>query len=384
MKTMKKMNRVLLICALVIGVAQPAYAQLGGRVGKALGKAKGMADQLKDLVVTEQEEHDMGQKISAMLRDKYGVVQSAPVHKYVSLVGKNLAAVSTRPNIQWTFIVLDTDGVNAFAAPGGFVHITRGALALCENEAELAGVLGHEITHVTAKHTINAIKNQKMVGAVAEAATRSDLLEHMVNRAYTNLLENAYDRGDEDESDAIGIRLANTVGYAPTGLGGFLTHLSDRNKDLKEPSGVFASHPATKSRLDKLTKQIKNEKLSATGLAAARYKATITYTPVPVTVVTGADGASSLAGATTAKPSPTPSPTASASPTPTPASKSRFGLGGISSKLGPDKANTGTVASAGTRGVNPDRDAKGGANPRIVSVTVTPAELEAFRRAISG
>ena len=382
MTKMTKMTKLLAISALVIGIAQPAFAQGGlSRLGKGLSKAKGMADQLKDLVVTEQEEHDMGEKISAMLRDKYGVVQSAPVHKYVSLVGKNLANVSSRPKIAWTFIVLDTDGVNAFAAPGGFVHITRGALALCTNEAELAGVLGHEITHITEKHTLNAIKNQKIVGAAAEAATRSDLLEHMVNRAYTNLLENAYDRGDEDESDQIGIRLANTVGYAPSGLGAFLTHLSDRNKDLKEPSGVFASHPATKSRVDKLTKQIKNEKLAATALVAARYKATITYTPVPVTVVAGAEGASSLAGSTA---KPTPTPTASASPTPKPASKSRFGLGGLSSKLGPDKTNTGTVASAGTRGVNPDRDAKGGANGRIVVVTVTPAELEAFRRGISG
>jgi hypothetical protein len=220
---------------------------------------------------------------------------------------------------------------------------------------------------------------------VTEAATRSNVLEYMLNRAYDNLLENAYDRGDEEEADAVGIRLANTLGYAPSGLGSFLTALSERNKDLKEPSGVFASHPATKSRVDKLTKQIKSEKLAATALVAARYKATITYTPVPVTVVAGEAGSSSLAGASSAaKPSPTPSPSASPTPTPTPASKSRFGLGGLSSKLGPDKANTGTVASAGSRGVNPDRDAKGGSNPRIVIVTLTPAELEAFRRGISG
>ena len=343
------------------------------------------ADLSKDFVITEREERDMGEKISTMLREKYGVVQSAPVHKYVSLVGQILGASSTRPNLAWTFIVLDTDGVNAFAAPGGFIHITRGALALCSDEAELAGVLGHEITHVTAKHTINAIKKSKVAGGVAEAATRSNVLEYMLDRAYANLLENAYDRGDEDESDEVGIRLANTLGYAPSGLGAFLTRLSERNKDLKEPSGVFASHPATKSRVDRLTKQIKSEKLAATALVAARYKATITYTPVPVTVVAGAAGSSSLAGGGTAtKPSPTPSPSPSASPTPTPASKSRFGLGGISTKLGTDKTSTGTMASAGSRGVNPDRDARGGANPRIVIITLTPAELEAFRRGISG
>ena len=378
------MKQLLIVSALVMGLAQPAFAQgVLGKLGKAADKAKGLSDQLNDLVITDKEEQDMGAAISEKLREKYGVVQSVPVHKYVALVGKSLAASSTRPGLPWTFVVLDTDGVNAFAAPGGFVHITRGALALCENEAELAGVLGHEITHITAKHTINAIKKSKRVGAAAAAATRSDLLEQVVNQAYADLLENAYDRGDEDQSDEVGIRMANTLGYAPSGLGAFLTRLSDRNKDLKEPSGVFASHPATKSRVDRLTKQTKNEKLTATAMVAARYKATITYTPVPVTVVAGEAGSSSLAGSSAAaKPSATPTP--SSTPTPTPASKSRFGLGGLTSKMGPDKANTGTVASAGTRGVNPDRDAKGGADPRIVIVTLTPAELEAFRRGISG
>lgn len=383
------MKQLLIVTMLVLGLAGPAFAQgVLGRLGQATGKlnkAKSLADQLKDFVVTDKEEHDMGAAISERLRQKYGVVQNVPVHKYVSLVGQVLAASSEKPNMQWTFTVLDTDGVNAFAAPGGFIHITRGALALISNEAELAGVLGHEITHVTARHTINAVKNQKVVGGVVEAATRSNVLEYMLDRAYTNLLENAYDRGDENQSDQVGIRIANKVGYDPSGLAAFLTRLSERNKELKEPSGIFASHPATRDRVDKLTKQIKSEKLAATATVAARYKATITYTPVPVTVVAGEAGAASLTGGAAAKASPAPTPTATptATPTPTPA-KSRFGLGGVSTKLGVDRANTGTVASAGTRGVNPDRDARGGGNPRVVIVTLTPAEIEAFRRGISG
>ena len=289
----------------------------------------------------------------------------------MSLGGQVLAESSTRPNLAWTFIVLDTDGVNAFAAPGGYIHITRGALALIQNEAELAGVLGHEIVHVTAKHTINAIKKAKVEGAAAEAVTRSEVLEYLIDRAYDNLLENRYDRGDENGSDQAGIRMANTAGYAPSGLGAFLTRLSERNKDLKEPSGVFASHPETKTRVDRLTKQIASEKLTATATVAARYTATITYKPVAVTEVVAGDDAASLAGATTSKTKP-------AEP------KSKFGLGGLSSKLGAERTNTGTVASAGSRGVNPDRDAKGGPNSRGVTVTLTPAEIATFRRGITG
>ena len=184
------MRRVLFISVLMLAVAAPASAQLG-KLGQAVGKiskAKSMADQVKDLVVTEQEEKDMGAAISTRLRQKYGVVQDAAVHKYVSLVGRVVASSSTRPNLAWNFIVLDTDGVNAFAAPGGFVHITRGALALIANEAELAGVLGHEITHITSKHTINAIKKSKVSGAAVEAATRSNVLEFMLDAAYSNCL----------------------------------------------------------------------------------------------------------------------------------------------------------------------------------------------------
>src|SRR5688572_25657980 len=99
------MKQMLIVGALVLGISQPAFAQgVLGKLGKAASKAKGMADQLKDLVVTEQEEHDMGAAISARLREKYGVVQSVPVHKYVSLVGKSLTASSTRPGLTWTFI----------------------------------------------------------------------------------------------------------------------------------------------------------------------------------------------------------------------------------------------------------------------------------------
>lgn len=383
------MTRLLLVGVLVLGMAGQAFAQGAlGKIGQAAvkaNKAKGLSDQIKDLVVTEQEEKDMGAKISARLREKYGVVQSAPVHKYVSLVGWVLAGTSTRPNLAWTFIVLDTDGVNAFAAPGGFIHITRGALALIQNEAELAGVLGHEIVHVTEKHTLNAIKKAKVQGAAAEAVTRSEVLEYLIDRAYENLLENQYDRGDETGSDQIGIRLAHGVGYAPSGLGAFLTRLSERNKDLKEPSGVFASHPDTRARVDRLTKQIASEKLTATATVAARYKATITYKPVAVTSVVAGEGAASLAGATTSKATPATKTTdAKATETKPAEPKSKFGLGGLSSKLGIEKTNTGTVASAGSRGVNPDRDAKGGPNSRGVAVTLTPAEIAAFRKGIAG
>src|SRR5262249_10579305 len=105
----------------------------------------------------------IGDDVSVKIRDRFGVVQDPAIHKYVTLIGTTLARQSERPDLNWTFIVLDTDGVNAFASPGGLVHVTRGALALAKNEAEVAAVIGHEIGHIAHKHTVNAIKKGKAV-----------------------------------------------------------------------------------------------------------------------------------------------------------------------------------------------------------------------------
>ena len=144
------------------GAGSPVAARQIGGINKGLSIAK-KANDVRDLSMTDAEEQELGKQVSERIRARYGVVQDAAVHRYVNLVGVALAQGSTRPNLPWTFIVLDTDGVNAFASPGGIVHITRGALGLIKSEAELAGVLAHEIGHVAHKHTVNAIKKNKAV-----------------------------------------------------------------------------------------------------------------------------------------------------------------------------------------------------------------------------
>jgi predicted Zn-dependent protease len=355
-----KKTTLAAVLTVVLAGHSPAFAQFGS-LGKALDKAKEVKETADSLTFTDQEEQQIGSEISVKLRDRYGVVQDPAVHKYVALVGTTLAKASTRPNLRWTFIVLDTDGVNAFAAPGGFIHVTKGALALIQNEAELADVLAHEIAHVTEKHTIDAIKKSNVMSTAAKA-TRREVLSEFTERAYAAVLENNFDRGDENESDRIGVTLANKAGWAPTGLAAFLSRLADRNKDVKERSGVFASHPETKARLSELSKTIASAKLTASALVAARYTQAITYKPVPVTAVP--QGASPSA-ASTSKPS----------------GGGRFGVGNLTA-LGREKDSS--VSSAGSRGVNPDRDAKGGPNKTLVAVSVSAAELAAFRKGITG
>jgi predicted Zn-dependent protease len=340
-----------------LAAAWPASAQFGN-LGKVINKA---AEVRQDLTFSDEEEQQLGSEISTKIRDKYGVVQDRAVHRYVTLVGSVLAGASSRPKLPWTFIVLDTDGVNAFAAPGGFVHITRGALAIIQNEAELADVLAHEIAHVTERHTVRAIQKSKAVSLGAQA-TRREVLSQAADRGYEILLENNFDRGDEMAADKIGITLANGVGYAPTGLGAFLARLAERNKGLKERSGIFASHPETKARMDTLAKIVSSGKLASAATVAARYGQAISYTPVPIASIGSGPAAPASSGSN---------------------SGGRLGLTGLTG-IGRERSNDQTVSSAGSRGVNPDRDAPGGPNKTLVAVSVSAAEIAEFKKGIAG
>ncbi len=362
----------------IVLAGAPAYAQFGGALGK-LNKAADQAQKVKDLRVSEADERKIGEDVSARVRKEFGVYQDAAVTKYVTLVGTILAKASARPDLDWQFIVLDTDGVNAFAAPGGIVHITRGALGLIKSEAELAGVLGHEVSHVARKHTVKSIEQNKRVKLGTDIAAGSrEWLNALTDAAYDNIVERGFDRGDENDADQEGIRLANKAGYNPSGLATFLTKLMERNKGESERNGLFASHPETEDRIARIGKQIKSEKLNATAMVTPRYAAAITFDVKPISQVTAvAAGTKGVAGG---------SSKASDGDKEKQDQPKRKGLGlGLSNlSKGKQAESTQASASAGGRAVGaPDRHASGGPNPNRVSVTVTPAEVNAFRNGIA-
>jgi predicted Zn-dependent protease len=352
-----------------------------GQIGKGVSIAK-KANDVRDLSMTDAEEQALGAAVSERIRIRYGVVQDADVHRYLALVGTALAQGSTRPALPWTFVVLDTDGVNAFAAPGGYVHITRGALALIKNEAELAGVLGHEIIHITEKHTIKSIQKSKAVqmGAAETLSGSSSLMELAVTATYDNIVERGFGRAEENESDEMGVTLANKIGYAPNGLAGFLTTLKDRNKESKEKRGLFASHPEMQERLDRITKLIAAKKLTATATVQPRYAKNITYKPVAVTAIATVDpGAAGLTGGG-AKPAETKEDPKAAEKAEEPKKKGGFGLSKMLPTGGGEKKSAQVTASGGARGVDPEKDSKGGSNPKVVPVKVVAADVTAFKK----
>ena len=282
-------------------MATPAYAQLG-KIMKGVDKAQ----QIRELNISEKDERALGEAVSDRVRLEFGVFQDTEVTKYVTLVGTVLTQASSRPDLNWEFIVLDTDGVNAFASPGGLVHITRGALGLIKSEAELAGVLGHEIAHITKKHTVNAIQKNKGFKMASDAAPGSGAyVGALANAAYDNIVEKGFDRGDEEDADQEGIRLANKVGLQP----GRPRRPSSRSSTPATRAWPPATRcsPRIRRRKDESASwrsRSSREKLAATAMVEARYTSAIKFEAKPITEIsTVAAGARGLAeGSGTAKP----------------------------------------------------------------------------------
>ena len=366
----------LVLGVVFLALCSPVYAQFGGMLDKAQ-QAKKAKDSLDSLNITEEEEIKLGADVSLKVRTRFGVVQDAAVHQYVTLLGMAIAEQTERPKLPWQFIVLDTDGVNAFASPGGFVHITRGALGLIKNEAELAAVLGHEIGHVAHKHTVDAIRKANAQKLLSEAtlANRGPFLDRLANLAYDMVLEGKFDRGDELDADKYSVSMTQKIGYSSGTLGDFLTRLAERNKDQPERNGLFASHPETKERIEKI-RQMAGSKAGAT--AQARYAKNIKYEAAAVTTIAvvtegsaGLTGSSKDSGKKDDKDAKKEEP------------KKGFGLGSLRRSTGSEQQTAQVSASGGSRGVGPDRAAKGGDNPAVVKVTVGAAEVAAFKKGIA-
>ena len=281
----------------------------------------------------------------------------------------------------WLFIVLDTEGVNAFAAPGGLVHSTKGLLGLMKNESELACVLGHEITHVTERHTIDAIQKDKTTQLALEntstgGALTDAVIDKLAQKGFELILNGQFSQSQENDADKEGIRLANKVSYAPSGMVDVLKKIDSRNSSSPDRNGMVASHPATSDRSEKISKQIKSEKLDSTAVVQTRYAKYVPFDALPVTeIATVVDGAACLAGDGKSGDKKDDKGKEEKKKSSNPFSK--VGLSGNQ-----QAQNTQTVAAGGARGGVPDRDAKGGPNKSKLTITVTPAELEAFKKGI--
>ena len=208
--------------------------------------------------VSPAQEIEIGRNLISGLLGAAPLVDNAPLQRYVNDVGFWVAMQSKRAELPWRFGVIDSDGVNAFAAPGGYIVITRGLFELLENEAQLAGVLAHEIVHVDRKHHLKALqKSMKRefwtdltVGTVSDKQDREKLGE-LIN-AGVQLYATGLDRKDEYQADLRGVVLAARAGYDPYALLDVLTTIDSINPDADQMEVMLKTHPPTGERLERL------------------------------------------------------------------------------------------------------------------------------------
>jgi predicted Zn-dependent protease len=211
-------------------------------------------------LISEEAERQIGRETRRKLVEEYGEMKDPVLREYVSALGKKIAAVSDRPRLDFEFTILDAEMVNAFAAPGGFIFVTRGLLGEIGSEAELATVLGHEIGHVCAWHSINMIEKQMGYGALAtlgaivsgiQLGPEAMIMVAQTADLFTSLYLLGYSREYELEADRVGLRYAISAGYNPEAALAFFERLLTLEKqeggDKWEP--FFRSHPPTEDRV---------------------------------------------------------------------------------------------------------------------------------------
>ncbi len=235
----------------------PALAQFRFDLNRIIDTARqiGQASTEGD----EPQEVEIGKQYAAVLLGAAPLVPDPELQRYVNALGRWLAQHAERPGLAWQFGVLDSDNLNAFATPGGFVLITRGLLARMRSEAELAGVLAHEIGHVVKKHHLNAIRKGAGMQAganilgefVAQRGRNPEVTSRLVSGMKEVMLR-GLDKDDELEADRMGVVIAARSGYDPYGLPSVLQTLSAMNPQDSGLALLFATHPVPADRLDAL------------------------------------------------------------------------------------------------------------------------------------
>ncbi len=222
----------------------------------------------EDLQADVRAEIRFGRELAARILGRYPLLEDDGLLRYVNLVGRTVARAASRPELTFRFGVLDSDSVNAFAAPGGYVFLTRGALKRIRDEAELAGVLAHEIAHVDRRHIVEELGIRGREGSAAAGfarflggageATRM-AFSQAVDRAVEMLFESGRKRADELEADRVGTYLLAVAGYRPSALRDYLQRLA--NGTGEATANHRRTHPSFTDRLAALEEAIAKEGL---------------------------------------------------------------------------------------------------------------------------
>jgi predicted Zn-dependent protease len=250
--------------------AAPAQPVAPTQPAAPAGASDKPADQLlKALMggnVSPEEETRIGQQIAGNLLGAAPLVRDDGLQRYVNRVGRWVALQSERPDLAWHFGVIESDDLNAFAAPGGYVFLTKGLYLKLKNEAELAGVLGHEIGHVLRKHHLKLLQKSQGIAALGgflgkKLKNENEVVQNLIGNG-AEVVARGLDKDAEYEADRIGVVLSARAGYDAYALPAVLAEIGHVAKSDKSVSLLFKTHPLPEDRLSQLS-EVVGDKLDA-------------------------------------------------------------------------------------------------------------------------
>lgn len=253
---MRWMGRMVLAGALMV----TSVAGVAG-CGRVLA---GAVTALPAFLITDQQEVALGVEAARQILAQVPLAQSVGLQEYVSRLGAQVVAVTDRQDLPYRFFVLQDQTPNAFALPGGLIFVTTGLMAIMENEAQLVGVLAHEVGHVTAKHHVEKIREAALAQGVAVAAVGAEgAATQQIAGVVANLVLRGMGRQDELESDRLGASYAAKLGYDPSALTGFLQRLEAATGGGQPPwLYPLSTHPPVEQRVRELDTYIGQNSLS--------------------------------------------------------------------------------------------------------------------------
>ena len=226
--------------------------------------------------VSQEQEVQMGAQYAQQINAQLPIVRDPEVNRYINVLGDSIARVTSRSDLDWQFYIVDDPSVNAFAVPGGFIYMNRGLIERTQTMSEVAGVLGHEIGHVTRRHSIKQMTKQQNANiGLTLACTLTNVCNNQAAGAAIQLGAGAvfakYSRQDEAEADAEGVRYVTRAGIDPRGIPSmFRILLNERETRPSSVTSFFATHPLEESRINATQAQIDREVKPAVLTSLAR------------------------------------------------------------------------------------------------------------------
>lgn len=272
---------IVAVVAIISGCGSNFMKKIAEDTGPVGGVFRGFNDVHDGQQLGEGDEEELGKSVAMLITNRYPPSDNAKLVKYVNLVGYTLVSSSRKPDRTYSFGVLETEEIGAYSGPNGYVMITRGAIAAMQDEAELAGVLAHELTHVIDQHGLESARTAAQKAGYLDAAKsvlRSNDVTRFIDSGIDAVVRNGYDKPQEDAADVGAVQLLIATGYDPRSYARFLSHLAALQETAPRPANaqgsaatvkqIMSTHPGIAERYRAVTKAITDA--SATSGATLR------------------------------------------------------------------------------------------------------------------